>query len=175
MNTQPHAEEFLLLYSSCEERLFAYLMTLLGHRDDAEEVFQETTLVLWRSFNQFTHGTNFFAWAKQIAFNRVLTYRKQKRRSGVPHSEEVLRAIDRVASSRAEVLDARLVALSQCVEKLPEADRRLVAVRYGSNCKVKDAAIQLGRPANTLYKALERIRHALIECVERAILNEGQT
>jgi RNA polymerase sigma-70 factor (ECF subfamily) len=154
--------------------LFAYLVTLLGNRDDAEEVFQETTLVLWRSFAEFAPGTNFLNWAKKIAFHRVLTFRKQRRRAGVPQSEAFLESVEQALSAGEAAMDLRLRALAQCLEKLPEADRQLVACRYESNRRVKDLAAQLGRPANTLYKALERIRHALIECVNRAVARESR-
>jgi RNA polymerase sigma-70 factor (ECF subfamily) len=172
MQVHPQTEEFLLLYSSCEERLFAYLVTLLGSRDDAEEVFQETTLALWRSFQEFDPGTNFLNWAKRVAFHRVLTFRKQRRRGGVPQSEEFLESVNRMVAANEDVMDARLRALATCLEKLPEADRQLVACRYEANRKVKSLATQLGRPANTLYKALERIRHSLIECVNRVVARE---
>jgi RNA polymerase sigma-70 factor, ECF subfamily len=165
-------EQFLLVYSGCESQLFAYLLTLLGNRSDAEEVFQETALVLWRSFDDFTPGTNFLLWAKRIAFHRVLTFRKQRQRQGVPNSEEFLNSVERFLGSQSEALDARLRALSECLMKLSEPDRQLVALRYESNRKIKDLATQLGRPANTLYKAFERIRHALFECVDRSLARE---
>jgi RNA polymerase sigma-70 factor, ECF subfamily len=174
MEVHPRTEEFLFLYTGCEERLFGYLVTLLGSREDAEEVFQETTLVLWRSFQEFEPGTNFLFWAKKIAFHRVLTFRKQRRRAGVPQSEGFLESVERTLAAEEAVMDTRLRALAQCLEKLPAADRQLVACRYESNRHVKDLAAQLGRPANTLYKSLERIRHALIECVNRAVARESR-
>lgn len=165
-------EQFLRLYSGCESHLFAYLLTLLGNWNDAEEVFQETTLALWRSFDDFHAGTDFTRWAKRIAFNRVLTFRKQKQRHGIPHSNEFLNAVEEAFAQQSDVLDARTRALAQCVGKLGEQDRQLLALRYETSRKVKDVATQVGRPANTVYKALERIRHALIDCVDRTLARE---
>jgi RNA polymerase sigma-70 factor (ECF subfamily) len=107
----------------------------------------------------------------------VLTFRKQRRRAGVPQSEAFLESVGQALSALSAgeaAMDTRLRALAQCLEKLPEADRQLVACRYESNRQVKDMAAQLGRPANTLYKALERIRHALIECVNRVVARESR-
>ena len=171
--TEPQrCEQFLLVYSGCESQLFAYLMTLLGNRSDAEEVFQETALTLWRSFDDFVPGTSFLLWAKRVAFHRVLTFRKLRQRQGVPSSEEFLNSVEQLLASQSETMDARLRALSGCLEKLSEPDRQLVTLRYESNRKIKDMATQLGRPANTLYKAFERIRHALFECVDRSLARE---
>ena len=173
MSTSQPAEEFLLQYTNCEARLFAYLMTLLGNRADAEEVYQETSLVLWRNFDEFQLGSDFFNWAKRIAFHRVLALRKKRQHSDVPGSEEFLNSVQQVLINRSDQLAERLQALSQCVDKLAVADRQLVASRYESNCTIKDLATQLGRPANTLYKAFQRIRQHLVECVDRSLAREG--
>jgi hypothetical protein len=54
--------EFLELYSHNYPRLQYYLMSLLPTADDAADVLQETSLVLWRKFAAYETGTNFFAW-----------------------------------------------------------------------------------------------------------------
>lgn len=172
MVVNDRTEQFLRHYSGCESQLRAYLMALLGNRSDVEDVFQETTLALWRSFDDFIPGTSFMVWARQIAFHRVLQFRVQKQRRGVPCSEAFLNAVQQTMVAHADQLDARLGALAGCVEKLADADRKLIAMRYESNHTIKDVAAQLGKPANTLYKALERIRHALVVCIERAIARE---
>jgi RNA polymerase sigma-70 factor, ECF subfamily len=175
MVTNDRTEQFLRLYSGCESQLRAYLMTLLGNRTDVEDVFQETTVALWRSFDDFNPDTSFMCWAKQIAFHRVLQFRVQKQRRGVPCSQEFLNAVNQTIVSHSDELETRLRALAECVAKLAESDRKLVAMRYESNCTIKEVAAQIGRPANTLYKALERIRHALVLCMERAIAREERT
>src|SRR5690606_36523035 len=93
MISQSRAEKFLSLYSGCEGWLVAYLMALLGNQADAEEVFQETALALWRSFDDFVPGTNFKRWVKRVAFYRVLAFRKSRRRRGFPQSEAFFAAI----------------------------------------------------------------------------------
>src|SRR5262249_46293703 len=133
MDTPQRTEQFIVVYSACESRLFAYLMALLGNRSDAEEVFQETALALWRSFDSFVPGTSFIHWAKRIAFHRVLQFRSKNRRAGVPGDEEFLATVDRVLAKRSDELDARLRALETCLGKLRESDHQLVAARYFSN------------------------------------------
>ena len=72
-------EEFMALYSGHQRRLYLYVMTLLPASVDAEDVLQETNLVLWRKFDQYLPGTNFFAWACQITRYEVLKYRERQR------------------------------------------------------------------------------------------------
>jgi RNA polymerase sigma-70 factor (ECF subfamily) len=167
-------EQFLRSYLAFEEQLRAYLMNLLGNWNDMEDVFQETTLALWRSFDDYTPNTNFMSWARQIAFYRVLQFRAQKQRRGIPGSEEFLNAIHQTMLDRSDRQESRLQALSECLGKLNESDRKLVAMTYESNRPIKEVASVIGRPATGLYKAIERIRHALVLCVERALTREEQ-
>ena len=53
-------EQFMALYSSHQRRLYLYTLTLLPTSLDAEDVFQDANLVLWRKFDQYQAGTNFF-------------------------------------------------------------------------------------------------------------------
>jgi RNA polymerase sigma-70 factor, ECF subfamily len=173
METQTRAEEFLLQYSGCEGWLLAYLMALLGNRDDAEEVFQETTLALWRSFDEFIPGSDFTRWAKRVAFHRVLTFRKKKHRHGFPQSEAFLDAVHTADERQAEATTSRLRALDDCVQRLPDSDRRLVSMRYTAKQTIPQLAQQFNRSASAINKALRRIRRVLMVCIDRTLSREG--
>jgi RNA polymerase sigma-70 factor (ECF subfamily) len=161
-------DQFLQLYASCQERLFAYLTSLLGNYNDVQDVQQETVLALWKDFDDFQPGTNFYAWARRAAYHRVLTYRKQQRRHGVPCSEAFLVAVDRACSEKSDRFEEYLRYLNECVQKLTESDREILNARFQSQGTIKNAAEKLGRPTNTVYKALSRICRALAKCVELA-------
>ena len=60
-------EEFARLFSRNARRIYGFIMTLVFNHHDAEEVFQNTNVVLWNKFADFQPGSNFFAWASRIA------------------------------------------------------------------------------------------------------------
>jgi RNA polymerase sigma-70 factor, ECF subfamily len=161
-------DEFLALYRDCERRIFAYLMAMLGNPDDAEDVLQETLLALWQSFDDFEPGTNFCAWARQVAYHRVLIYRRNRQRQGVVCDESLFAAVEDICSRQDDRLSQHLQFLDDCVGKLPESDRSLLQVRFQPNRTIKSVAEQLHRPADTVYKALTRIYRWLAHCIERA-------
>src|SRR5690348_5657938 len=74
-------EEFARMFSRNARRIYGFIMTLVFNHHDAEEVFQNTNVILWNKFAEFEPGTNFFAWASRIAYFEVLSLMKQKRRS----------------------------------------------------------------------------------------------
>jgi RNA polymerase sigma-70 factor (ECF subfamily) len=72
------------------------------------------------------------------------------------------------------LLEARRDALRSCLQKLSSTDRQLVQHCYSdSRTTFRRAAEVLGRPVNTVYKALNRIRKALYDCIERTVAVEG--
>ncbi len=54
-----------------------YAMTLTRHRDDADDLTQETFYKAYRAFHQFQAGTNIKAWLLTIARNSYLNRYRQ--------------------------------------------------------------------------------------------------
>jgi RNA polymerase sigma-70 factor, ECF subfamily len=167
-------DAFARLFAQHDRWLFAYLVSLLGSAAHAEEVFQEVCVVLWREHETFELGTNFVSWVSVIAHNQVHRYRRQQRRVGPQLSDVAVDLLAQDAVDRADLLESRRDALGRCLEKLHQKDRQLVSHCYSdTRSSFKTAAEVLGRPANTVYKALNRIRKSLYDCIERTISVEG--
>jgi RNA polymerase sigma-70 factor (ECF subfamily) len=167
-------DAFARLFAQHDRWLFAYLVSLLGNSADAEEVFQEVCVVLWREYEMFELGTNFVKWVSVIAHHQVYRFRRQQRRVGPQLSDAVVDLLAQDAVERADLLESRRDALRRCLDKLPDKDRQLVRHCYSdSRVTFKSAAQELGRPANTVYKALNRIRKSLMQCIERTLSVEG--
>ena len=175
MNQSEKHRHFVDLLVENQNGLFAYLFALLHSRDDAEEVFQQTSLVLWRKFDDFEPGTNFFRWAAQIAQFEVLNYLKGRRRSRLRFSDEVIEQLA-VVTPEVEVdsADARRDALAACLDKLKPEDRQLVTDCYGNQVAVRELSVRLGRPQTSVHNSLRRIRTWLLGCVERTLAAEGR-
>lgn len=167
-------DAFARLFAQHDRWLFAYLVSLLGNSAHAEEVFQEVCVVLWREYETFQLGTDFVKWVSVIAHNQVHRFRRQARRVGPQLSDAAVDLLTDDAVERAGLLESRRDALRTCLEKLSSTDRQLVQHCYGdSRVTFKRVAQILGRPVNTVYKALNRVRRALYECIERTLSVEG--
>jgi RNA polymerase sigma-70 factor, ECF subfamily len=174
LSDQERRDRFARLFAQHDRWLFAYLVSLLGSAAHAEEVFQEVCVVLWREYETFQLGTNFVKWVSVIAHNQVHRFRRQQKRVGPQLSDVTVSLLAEDAVERVDLLESRRDALRNCLEKLADTDRQLVRHCYGdSRVTFKTAAEDLGRPVNTVYKALNRIRRALYQCIERTIAVEG--
>ena len=165
---------FLRLFAATQPHLFAYIYTLLPNWNDAEEVLQETSLVLWRSFSEYEQGTNFKAWACKTAFYQVLSFRKRQKRKPVLMSREVVEAVAEESADLTDLLDEQLRALAGCINKLQPRDRNLLDRFYGLGISVKLIAEQLERPVGTITKSLTRVRRTLFACIEQTLAMEKQ-
>lgn len=167
-------DAFARLFAKHDRWLFAYLVTLLGNPGHAEEVFQEVCVVVWRLSDQFELGTDFVKWVSVIAHNQVRKFRREARRSGFQLSDETCDRLAADAARGADLFDFRREALGKCLGKLPAADRQLVQRCYSdATASFKTIADDIGRPVNTVYKALNRIRRALHDCIDRTLAMEG--
>lgn len=168
---------FMELVTQHQGRLFGYIYALVQNVDDTQDLHQQTLLVLWRKFSQYQPGTSFLAWAIKIAQIEVWNFRKSKPSGRVFLSDEVLSHVAesqmRHAADPADELRRRL--LEGCVEKLPDADRRLLDASYQSDCRIKDIAAKFGRSSQSICNSLRRIRRDLLDCTDRAASEENDT
>jgi len=165
--------EFVQLFTLHQRRLFLYILSQVPSPIDAEEVLQEANLVIWSKFAQFRPGTNFLAWVSQIANYEVMKYRSRKKRDRIQLSDEFLETVSRDALERADELEDRRRALVECMAKLRPRDRELIQQRYAPGEKGKDVAEHMGRPPNSVYQSVGRIRRALLECIQRRLAATG--
>jgi RNA polymerase sigma-70 factor (ECF subfamily) len=165
--------EFVRLLGENQRRISLYVMGLVPNWNDAEEIVQETTVVLWQEFSKFETGTNFAAWACKVAYFRVLAWRKRKTREKLQFSSEFLETISEELAADPERREDRERRLAECVEKLPPDQQKVLLLRYGEGCEIDELATRVGRTVAASYRLLSRIRHNLFECVGRATALEN--
>nr|ABX10647.1 RNA polymerase sigma factor [uncultured planctomycete 3FN] len=166
-------EEFVELFTRHQRRIYLYILAQVPNVVDAEEILQETNIVTWRKFGQFQPGSNFFAWACQIATYEVLKFRRRKRRDKLHFSDEFVQRIAVDSLTHSESLELRREALVFCLGRLRPKDRELIQRRYAPGENGKTTAAWFGRPINAVYQSLGRIRRTLQECVSRRLSAEA--
>jgi RNA polymerase sigma-70 factor, ECF subfamily len=162
-------EEFVRLFSEHQRELLKFIFLLVPSRTDAEDILQETSVILWRKFYEFQSGTDFFRWAAQVARNKARDFRKQSARNRHHFwSDDLIESIAETRLRDDDLLMQQRDLLAGCMRMLTATDRELIRRCFAANLSIKAVAERLGRPANTVYKALNRIRKLLMDCVDRA-------
>ena len=160
-------ENFVELMTHYQGRLYVYLLSLIGDPDSANDVLQETNIVLWKQSSQYVPGTNFKAWAFRIAHFQFMAYRQRRLRDKIVFSDEILAVLAIEAKELDDNYEQRAAALGLCLEQIHPRSREALRLRYTEDVAVKDMAMKLYRTPNAVSQLLFRARQWLLECVKR--------
>ncbi len=176
------------LYDRHAEAVYAAACRLLGDRQTAEEVVQETFLALWNRAELYDPSVgSLTAWLLTIARNRSVDRLRAagRRPKAVPFSaahpddDSELAALERIVSSGTVLggadlgvgpeaeLDARETrdAIRAALAAMPEAERQVIVLAYAEDMSQSEIANQLGWPLGTVKtrtrRALRHLRQAL--------------
>jgi RNA polymerase sigma-70 factor (ECF subfamily) len=159
----------MALFVRHEPAIHSLLTSLLANLDAAEVVMQETSLAMWRKFEQFQPGTSFRNWAFQIARFEAMNFRRKRQRDRHLFSDELVRLLADEAEQQAARLEEERRVLAHCVAKLDPRDRGVLSECYRQGSTIKAYALRVGRTPNAVRKHLSRIRAALSLCVQRTL------
>ena len=166
---------FLRLYVQHEEALRGFVRSLVPTREDAREVMQEVAAVLWRKFEEISSPDDFRRWAFGVARFEALDFLRSLRRDRHVFGEEAMKLLAQEAEESAATFEAERRALTECLAKLPDAQRVLVEAAYEPGVRMDALAARSGRSAMSLYKSLHRIRIALLDCTRQVLAREEMT
>jgi len=162
-------ELFLSLFTKCQGRIQAFIRTLVHDPAQADDVFQSTSLVLWRSFATFRRDAEFLPWALGTARHQVLVHWRTQRRDRHVFSEALLADLADSTAAAVETAEARMAALEACIATLSDRQRELIRLFYGENQAAAAIASRWGRTVHAVYKALKVMRTALLDCVTKKL------
>ncbi len=159
---------FVELYSLNYNRIKHTILTLVPNVNEAEDIMQETSRIMWEKFDQFEIGTNFVAWAVTIARYQILSYRA-KYNSKVKLDPEIIELL--VEDSKAPLPEDqhRIDALRKCLKKLELKDQSLIRSRFELNKTAKELSKENGVAMNTIYRNQSRILSLLMGCIRRSV------
>jgi RNA polymerase sigma-70 factor (ECF subfamily) len=143
-----NSSEIVALIARHQARLRGLVRCLLVRVADVDDVLQEVNSVLWEKANEFETGTDFWAWASQIARFKALNHIRKYNRD-------------------------RLVFDDKLLNELPPPQRQLIDLRYAGGHAIESIAEIIGRPQASIRQTLYRIRQALLACIESKLQSEG--
>lgn len=153
-----------------------FVRSLLPGSESADDLAQEALLKIWEKRDEYSCGTNFKAWAFQIARYLVLNYqRKRARREFVPLDDELADNLDRLCAASELNLHREYDALIQCLTLLSESDRALLRARYEIGESVENYAKATQVAPGTIKARLFRLRGSLRRLVESRLEEEIET
>ena len=167
---------FITLFAQSQSALFSYILSLLPNWTEAEDVLQQTSLVLWEKFDSFdpeSDKEDFTRWACQIAKYHVLNRLKKLSRDRHVFSDALVDLLAEEGIEDITLLDAKRRALGSCLDGLQTRHRQLIQARYSGLWSIKDLAQTWGCTPNSLYRRLNRLRRLLFQCIQQVLAEGG--
>jgi RNA polymerase sigma-70 factor (ECF subfamily) len=172
MDTTQH-QQFARQFVLYQDRVYGYIVTMLPNRHDAEDVFQQTSLILWQKWDQFDQGRDFIGWACGIAHNEVRNFLRRRGHDRVVFSDKVMTDLADLRIESQPILEQRRTVLVDCMKKLDFLCREMLERSYAAGSSMKAVARQFRMTPNALYLRLRRIRRDLMECVHRTMSEDA--
>ncbi len=166
--------EFVTQITRVQRQLHAFILSMVWNATEADDVLQQTNLVLWEKAAEFDVTRPFLPWAMQFAQWQALAWLKTRRRQQrVVIDDNLAKLLADEAAADEQMFEARRNALASCLQKLRPEQRELIARRYEPEASVTALAAAGGVTAKAMSDRLRRIRHALLECIQQSIAEEA--
>jgi RNA polymerase sigma-70 factor (ECF subfamily) len=152
---QRDPSRFADLYEQNFHRVYAYVVRRVGDRHQAEDLTADVFREALAGIGKFEwRGVPFAAWLLGIA-SRVLAdhWKRSGREAGNPTQDP-----DSTAPAEIE----RSAMLFQLVDRLPEAQFRVIQMRFVEQKSIREIALELGRSEGAVkqlqLRAIENLR-----------------
>ncbi len=151
----------------------AFVTSVVRDFTARDDVLQEIAVAVIESFDRYDSERPFIGWALGIAQNQVGLYFRRVRRDRLIFDEQTVANLATAFSNVSADQSAKLDYLRDCLQRLEGRSKQLCDLRYHRDQKPAAIANSVGMSANSVAKALQRIRDQLRECIDRKSAVEG--
>ena len=158
-------EAFRALVTRYHSRIFHLIHSLVGDRDDADDLAQEVFIKAFRSLSGFERRSQFYTWLYRIAVNRCLDWLKTRGRSAeTPMGRVSLSRADELAVRSSATADSETLrhelgrALEKALETLSPDYRAALTLREEEGLSYEEIAEVMGCSVGTVKSRLFRGR-----------------
>lgn len=157
---------FVRALTEAQFDLFAFVCMLVGNRDAAQDVLQDTNVMLMTHAAEYDVRRPFLPWAKAFAYNQVRTFLKKASRSRLVFDDALVGILAEETPCESTESRRLFELLDICMGKLTPTQRELIESRYYRNMRIECLAQKLNKSAISVYVHIHRIRRLLGTCIE---------
>lgn len=144
------------IYKMYYQKIFRLCMGYVNNADLAQDLAQETFIIVWQKLPSFRNESHISTWIFRIASNNCLRQiQKEKRftKSELPiHLKE----------EKEESIEPKIQFLYQCISELPETERIIISLEL-ENLKQAEIANIVGLSEGNVRVKIHRIKQKLTQ------------
>ncbi|GAB5399492.1 MAG: sigma-70 family RNA polymerase sigma factor [Aureisphaera sp.] len=160
---------FLSALAQHREQLFRICTIYSEDEEGAKDLFQEVLVHVWKSMSAFKGNSAIGTWMFRIALNVCLRFKS----NCTKHQSRLIR-LDHImiahagAEEHKDGEDEKLHALRNCIKKLNDGDKAIVAL-YLEGLVYREISSILGLSENHIAVKIKRIKVKLLNCIKEKI------
>lgn len=139
----------------------AYVARMLSSTADADDVVQDAFVVAWRQLPTLRDGSAVRGWLMRIASREALAVLRRRGREE-PIDDRDFSTPSETRPEHIAIQNARLAALSDALDTLPEAQRRAWLLRESAGLGYAEIAEEMDLPVSTVRGNLARARASIV-------------
>jgi len=161
---QGDTQAFSVLVDRYKHMVYTLAVRMVGKKEEAEEIAQDTFLKVYRSLSGFKGDSKFSTWIYKIAYNRSLDYIKKLKR--IPETglieEYAEHNRENTAHSMHQLeLDDRKNIIKRAMKELPSDYAVILTLHYFEELSLKEISKVMEASPDTLKVKLYRARKRL--------------
>jgi RNA polymerase sigma factor (sigma-70 family) len=153
-----------------KDLVFTLAIRMLKHKEEAEEVAQDTFIKVFKSLDKFKGDSKFSTWIYKVTYNTCLDRIKKNKKhyNEVPIDEFTFNKLDTIDNALDNMItDEKRVLIKNCINKLPEDSRALLTLFYFEELSLLEISKIINSEANTVKVKLFRARKKLAVILEQ--------
>ncbi|HPF12191.1 MAG TPA: sigma-70 family RNA polymerase sigma factor [Flavobacteriaceae bacterium] len=170
-----NVQAFSTLVARYQDFVFTIAVRVLNHREEAEEVAQDSFIKAFEALSSYRKEAKFSSWLYSIVYRKALDrLRKNKKARTLDFVEDLTEGDETQAVNGLEQLELqeRNAMIQEALEQLPESDAAIVSFYYYENQSVKEIAEITGLTEDNIKIKLHRSRKKLFSLLKHYVLPE---
>ena len=162
------------LYEQTASRLYGLALRIVGNKEWAEDVLQESFLGVWRNAGAYRDSLSPpLAWMGMLVRSRALDFLRRRRaerlhlNTPIEDVEELPQGKDAQGPMQLVEASEQAAALHQCLQRLEQPQRQVVSLAYLRDLSHTELASSLKLPLGTIKTWMRRSLEQLRKCMAR--------
>lgn len=144
------------IYKAYWQKIFRLCMGYINDYDLAQDIAQETFIIVWQQLPKFRNEANISTWIFRIASNNCLRQIEKQNRFLKVELPTNLK------EEKEENIEPQIQFLYKCISELPETDRIIISLEL-ENIKQSEIASIVGLSEANIRVKIHRIKEKLTQ------------
>lgn len=171
---QGNTQAFEKLIKQYDRRVLALAYQLVGNTQDAEDVYQEVFMKVYKNIQRFRFESDFYTWLYRIAVNCAITYRKKRNRhihahigeAGNQENGKTYTPSDSAPGPEKKLMNHEIKQqIEMNLDRLPLMQRVVFTLRFLQDFRIKEIANIIncseGTVKNYIFRSTQKMRKHL--------------